>query len=250
MQKQDLDIYAPKAEGSYPVHIYVHGGAWMIGDKRIGRRHGHFFAPKDIILVSVNYRLAPDDPHPAQMNVLAAAVKWVVKNIGKYGGDTDRITISGHSAGAHMVALLGTDPSYLKRRGLSLDVLKAVMPVDTAGYDLTTPHEGRGKRIMKKAVAETFGNDPAVLKKVSPIKQLEVHKNRYGQSLPKFRIFISGEAKTTQEDSRAFHTTLSDIGGDSELFIIDGATHREMNLLISEEESVISKVFLKTISEN
>ena len=64
-----------------------------------------------------SYRLAPKNPHPAQIQDVAAAFAWTVRHIAEYGGDTNRIYVGGHSAGAHLAALLTLKSSPWRRRG-------------------------------------------------------------------------------------------------------------------------------------
>jgi acetyl esterase/lipase len=69
----------------------------------------------------------PENPHPAQVEDVAAAFAWVVRNISQYGGDPSRIYLSGHSAGAHLAALLALDEKYLKKIDISRTAIRAVI---------------------------------------------------------------------------------------------------------------------------
>jgi len=106
--KHKLDIYTARGDsGPRPVLLFVHGGAFVGGDK-----HGAFYpdnvtlwaAKQGMVGVGINYRLAPDSPWPAGARDLASAIAWVRANISRYGGDPNRIVLFGHSAGANHVA--------------------------------------------------------------------------------------------------------------------------------------------------
>ena len=95
-----------------PVIYYIHGGAWTFGDKREqGRPMLHEFLRRGWIVVTINYRLAPRDPWPAQIEDATRALGWIKKNIATYGGDPDRVVVAGASAGGHLASLvaLSTD---------------------------------------------------------------------------------------------------------------------------------------------
>lgn len=105
---QNLDLYVPSdAESMTPVVVWIHGGAWVAGDKN------HPFMALDLVsrgiaVASINYRLAQNSPHPAQINDCKAAVRWLRANASRYRLDPTRIGCWGHSAGGHLAVLLAT----------------------------------------------------------------------------------------------------------------------------------------------
>ncbi|MFB3830141.1 MAG: alpha/beta hydrolase fold domain-containing protein [Bryobacteraceae bacterium] len=124
--KHKLDVYAPKGKRGVPVFFFVHGGAWRSGDRALYRALGNRFASNGIAVVAPSYRLAPKNPHPAQIEDVAAAFAWTVRHIERHGGDPGRIFIGGHSAGGHLVALLALDPRYLARHELTPAAIRGV----------------------------------------------------------------------------------------------------------------------------
>jgi acetyl esterase/lipase len=121
--RQLLDVISPAKGKGHPVVLFVHGGSWSLGDKNLFgmyRGVGQFFARHGMVGVMVNYRLSPTVKHPEHVKDIARAFAWVRQNIQKHGGDPDRIYLAGHSAGGHLVALLATDPQYLKDPALKL----------------------------------------------------------------------------------------------------------------------------------
>jgi acetyl esterase/lipase len=99
-----------------PVIYYLHGGAWTFGDKREqGRPMLHEFVRRGWVVVASNYRLAPRDLWPAQIEDATRALGWIKKNIATYGGDPDRVVVAGGSAGGHLASLLALstdDPQW------------------------------------------------------------------------------------------------------------------------------------------
>jgi arylformamidase len=107
-----LDVYAPAGAENLPVVLMIHGGGWSIGDKAnrdVSIDKARYFTSQGYVYVSINYRLSPDVQHPAHIEDVASAVSWVLENIATYGGDPARLTLMGHSAGAHLLLVSAPD---------------------------------------------------------------------------------------------------------------------------------------------
>ena len=126
---RQLDIYQPKGAANAPVLLFVHGGAWLIGSKVFDAHVGKGFARHGYLTVTINYRVGLQAEHPEHIRDVARAFDWVKRNAAKYGGDPDRVFISGHSAGGHLVALLATNERYLAEVGRSTHEIAGVIPV-------------------------------------------------------------------------------------------------------------------------
>jgi hypothetical protein len=126
------DIFIPGASSEHhfprrmaPVMMFWHGGAWRRGDKQwVGALHTNFAiaaARAGMVGVVCNYRLQPSDARgwEDQVDDVAAAVKWAHDNVAQFGGDRSQLTLSGHSAGAHLVASLLSDTRHLERHGIA-----------------------------------------------------------------------------------------------------------------------------------
>lgn len=233
LKKHTLDLYLPKQKTkNTPVHIFVHGGGWNIGDKKsIKAKEAKTFTDAGVILVTLNYRLSPAVQHPAHIQDVAAGVKWVNDNIAQYGGDPKNIVLSGHSAGGHLVALLGTDAQYLKKHGLRLNMFKAIIPIDHSKYDLTLEHKGPLARLVKRWTKNAFGTDAENLKDGSPIyKDLT-------QNLSPFLVTVSGDRAHAKAESKRFIDELKKNKQAASLLVIDGYSHRKMKQTLFEANS-------------
>jgi acetyl esterase/lipase len=168
-RQTSLDVYLPAAAG-LPVVIYIHGGGWSSGDKADVGAKAAYFTAHGFVFVSVNYRLlsaADGTIRPAQQAAdVAAAVAWVKGNIKGYGGDGARLFLLGHSAGAHLTALVAADETYLREMGLGPAALRGVILLDSAAYDV--------EQLMRSPEGQTepfrpaFGDDPAQWRRISP----------------------------------------------------------------------------------
>ncbi len=170
--KHKLDLYLPNGKKDFPVVMFVHGGAWVFGDRNffgVYEGIGKMFARHGIGAVVISYRLSPHVKHPEHVKDVAAAFAWTHKHIGEYGGRADELFLCGHSAGGHLVSLLATDESYLQAEGLSLKDVKGVMPISGV-YG-----------IPDKMFNEVFGKDPEVRKQAGP-------RNHVHEGCPPFFI--------------------------------------------------------------
>lgn len=115
-----LDIYRPRAARHAPVVVFVHGGAFVRGAKDINAAMYAnvltWFARQGCVGVNVEYRLAPQAPHPQGALDVAAACGWVAEHIGDFGGDPRNICLIGHSAGGTHAATLACDPALAPLR--------------------------------------------------------------------------------------------------------------------------------------
>jgi acetyl esterase/lipase len=129
-----LDIYHPRKSESNPVVIFIHGGYWEEGKKDIYSFLGRGFANKDIVTVIPSYTLSPDGNYNTMAQEVAAAIEWTRDSISKYNGNPQQIFLMGHSAGGHLIALVGTNPKYLA----STDVIKGLILNDAAALDMNS----------------------------------------------------------------------------------------------------------------
>ena len=240
-ERKHLDIYTPENnEQKLPVLIHIHGGGWKRGDKKIQSEHGDFYSSRKIIFVNINYRLTPEVKHPIHAEDCAEAVAWVFQHIDELAGDKERVFISGHSAGAHLAALLGTDASYLNKYNIQPSQLAGVIPIDTASFDLLSP---RNERFVEKLVDNAFGTDKAILKSASPM-----HHVHADQNYPDFLIFASGKRDSAIQQSKELSRRLSESGNKAKVMVIDGYNHRDMNLGMREVDRPISRAILDFIN--
>jgi acetyl esterase/lipase len=171
LPEKQLDVYTPKRAENVPVLIFIHGGSWNSGNKDIYRFLGARMARRGVATVIINYPLSPEYDVQDMVKAAALASDWTKQHIAEYGGDPERIFISGHSAGGHLAAVLTVRDEPFKDLGLENPVQGAVL-IDAAGLDMKWFLEqmdyapGTAYRIP-------FTDDPRVWKDTSPIYYLD-----------------------------------------------------------------------------
>lgn len=167
---QDLRFWrAANGSGPSPVIMFVHGGGWQRGskDNATGRWKQVHFPASGIAFASINYRLVPEARVEQQAADVVLALKALLGRAGALGLDRRRVVLMGHSAGAHLVALVGTDEHYLQAAGLSFADVAGIIPIDGAAYDVPAQMRQAGPR-MQQTYAQAFGDDPVRQQALSP----------------------------------------------------------------------------------
>ena len=154
-----LDVYEPaKPDPDGTVVVFFYGGSWKRGDRADYRFMGEAFASQGYVTVVPDYRLYPEVRFPAFVEDAADAVRWVHRNIALYGGNPDRIVLAGHSAGAHIAALLALDTRYLGRAGVPPSSVKGL--IGLAGPYAFDPRRYRSTRPIFASAVDPFDTRP------------------------------------------------------------------------------------------
>lgn len=134
------DLYVPEGLSDFPTIVWFHGGGLTGGQKEIPIA----LKEKGIAVVGVNYRLYPKVKAPVYLEDAAAAVAWVFRNIGDYGGDPDKIFLSGYSAGGYLANMIGLDKSWLAAHEIDADRIAGLIPFSGHAITHFTVREERG----------------------------------------------------------------------------------------------------------
>jgi acetyl esterase/lipase len=166
---QKMDVYLPAHAEHAPVIFMVHGGGWRRGDKAASQVVDNKVARwvvQGFIFISVNYRMLPEADPLMQADDVARALAAAQSRAATWGGDPDKFILMGHSAGAHLVALLSAAPARAQAQGARPWLGTVVL--DSAAVDVAQIMQRRHMPLYDDA----FGKDAAFWKSASPIQQL------------------------------------------------------------------------------
>lgn len=240
--KQKLDFWAAAGNGKAPLVVYVHGGGWSKGDKATGTGSkptfyngmGHAFA-------SLNYRLVPNATVEHQAADIAAAIAMLRTDAGKLGFDPNRITLMGHSAGAHLVALISSDTRYLDAAKVPVSAIYGTILLDGAGYDVAKQMAYPGNRVQE-IYGAAFGNDPARQKALSPIAHVG------GADVSNWLLLHVERRVDAENQSDDLAAALAAKGVTAKVVPVPDATHMSINRDAGVADSFVGKAiagFLK-----
>lgn len=234
-----LDVQASPTAQDCPVVLWVHGGSWQVGDKRTAATNlkAEHFIGHGYVFVSVNYRLAAEDNDtrwPDYGSDVAAATAWVIDNADDLGVDPERVSLMGHSSGAHLVSIVGTNPSLLEEHGRSRGDVACVVSLDSVTHDLTDPPPWEVD-IIDVAFPGQFA-----LVDGSPTLQAEEHAD---ENTPDFLIVTRGRDERI-ESSERLASTLTNAGAIATVLDVSPYDHGEVNTMlgVAGEEMVTPPV--------
>ena len=241
--KQALDYYPVKTKAANtPLVIFIHGGGWSIGDKATGTgAKADYFTMHGAAFASINYRLVPNVTPADQASDVAAAIANLRKKSAALGFDPDQVILMGHSAGAHLAALVSSDPSYLKAAGVPMSSLRATILLDGAGYDV--PRQmANGQNRMKSMYRKAFTTNTATQKSLSP------YYHAASPNAAKWLILHDAKRPDSGDQSRRLAAALNTSGAQANVIAVPDSNHMEINRTLGIEGSFVTNkvaAFLK-----
>jgi acetyl esterase/lipase len=161
-----LNLYQPLTSGKYPGVIQVYGGAWRTGSPDHDEKFSRYLASRGYVVVSIDYRHAPQHHFPAQLEDVKMAIEYVRSHASQWEIDPDRLGIIGRSAGGHLATLAAYQPDA---QPLQV-VVSYYAPVDlTVGYaDPPVPDPIDSRQVMRDFLGGTPTDLPELYKQASP----------------------------------------------------------------------------------
>jgi acetyl esterase/lipase len=219
--KLQLDIYSPK-KTSRPkeVFVFIHGGRWNSGRKEQYKFLGDRMARKGVVTVVMDYRLSPLIAYRGMTADVASALKWVKENITSYGGDSNKIFVSGHSAGGHLAAMVSADNSYFDSLKIP-NPIRGTILIDAFGLDMFK-FLSNDKYEKDKTYYAMFTSTPQTWKDGSPIYKLR-------EGMGPFLIYVGGKTyPSITESNNDFLSAIKKYQPDTQLITVKNKKHVAM----------------------
>ncbi|WP_295853365.1 alpha/beta hydrolase [uncultured Xylophilus sp.] len=215
-------IYTPKGRGPFPVIVYYHGGGWVIADRKVYDGGARMLAKQaNAVVVSVDYRRAPEAKFPAAWDDALAAYRWTAANAGKIKGDPAKLALAGESAGGNLAvatAIAARDAGLPKPLHVLSVYPVAQTSLETPSYN-TYADAKPLNRPMVKWFVDQLTRSPADLQDVR--LQL-VNANLMG--LPPVTI-VNAQIDPLLDDGAQLEAALRKANVPVERKVYDGATH-------------------------
>jgi arylformamidase len=223
-ERQTLDVYAPAEGQNHPIVVWIHGGGWRAGDKRNMHEKPRAFVEKGYVLVACNYRFVPQITLKEMTADVAKAIRWTHDHAQEFGGKSDSIFVMGHSAGAHLAALVCTDDRYLKAEGLPLSILRGCVPVDVSVYDIPKRLADATGTTPPATFIAVFGETPELHRELSPTTHVT-----NGKHIPPFLILHVADRPETKAQAHWLAERLTGAGVLAKVVAAEGKTHGTIN---------------------
>lgn len=225
--RHKLDVYRPaddrKEATGAPLIVMVHGGAWITGDKAaagvVTNKLTHWVTQGGV-LVSINYRLVPVAGPVEQADDVARALAHIQAHAAQWGADPATLVLMGHSAGAHLVALVAADAAIAARAGAK--PWRATIALDSAAFDVTKIMAERHPGFYDKA----FGADPAYWREASPLLRLTT------QLAAPLLAVCSSQRRDACPQAEVFADRAATLGGARVTVLPVDLSHGEINTLL------------------
>lgn len=239
-KRLSLDIFLREGLQAAPVILYVHGGGWVRGDKMRALFKPAALVPRGYLFASMNYRFRPDASLAEMAQDVATAAVWMQRNAEKYGGGGSTIVLMGHSAGAHLVAAVGTNEKFMESAGGSLRDLSGVIAIDTAMYNVPLQ-----MKTAQGLQAQAFGTDPSAWAPVSPWHHIEA-----GKGIPPFLLFVSDGRSTMDEQVKPLASKLKTAGIEAIVHEAKGRAHSPLDTYLGVDGDESSRVMVEFLSRH
>ncbi|MDY7020295.1 MAG: alpha/beta hydrolase [Cyanobacteriota bacterium] len=237
-----LDVYQRKTSQPHPTLIFIHGGGWIGGERRLQVRKLIPYLEMGLSVVNIEYRLAEIALAPAAVKDCLCALRWVIRHAEKYNFDTDKIILAGESAGGHLALTTGLIPASTQwdLPCPGEEELKVAAMINWYGItdvkDLVV-----GENIREYAVI-WLGNQPnksEIAEQVSPLNYVQ-------PNLPPI-LTIHGDADTIVPYSHAvrLHQALDNAGVENQLLTLPNAGHGQFSAAEETQINQTIRAFLE-----
>jgi acetyl esterase/lipase len=257
--RHTLDLFVPEGKG-WPVLVFAYGGGWTTGEKglQVGGADiygniGRFYAARGIGVAVIDYRLIPVEKlrgKPGGVTLAdqildgTRAVAWVYQNIATYGGDPRRLYLAGHSAGAQLMTHVALDARRLRALGLNREIVRGVVAVSGAAYDLIDPVTIELDNGENQYFERRFRDGP---EDRDWQRRDSVLPHVHAKAPPFLILYGEDESESLKRQSLLLHGALQSAGGRSQIVIVPTIGHKRIVLTMSQNDTTVSNAILAFI---
>jgi arylformamidase len=244
---QKIDVYLPQiATQNMPILVMVHGGGWNRGDKDKGaalQNKVPYYNNKGFIVISVNYRLSPEANPVEQAYDIGKALTFIQANALTWSGDSSKVVLMGHSAGAHLVTLVTANKHKFAPNAAAW---VGTISLDGAGVDIEKSMLAKKSgKLLGNIYDNAFGDNPKIWNEASPMAQLQSGSN------PLLMVCSSSRKDNPCEDTLIFTNKANSLAITATTFPVN-STHSEINANVGLNNNLTQVIdkFIKTNGVN
>lgn len=228
-------LYQPRGDGPFPLAVQIHGGAWNNKDRTDGQNTALDFCAAGVVVLSIDFRNAPEAPYPASLADINYGVRWAKAHAREFGSTPDRVGLYGTSSGGHqaiLTAMRPEDPRYRAQPLAEAPDLDAKVAFAISGWGVLYPlvrrdlAKAKGENALLKS-HETFFGDDATQIEATPTLVLERGEKVH---LPPALTFQGDQDEwTSVELAKRLEAAWKKAGGAFELLLLEGERHTFVN---------------------
>lgn len=243
-------IYTPEGEGPFPIITYYHGGGWVFGSPDYADGGCRYLTSSaKSVVVSVDYRLAPEHPFPVPVQDSYDAFLWVAENVENLHGDLSKLFVSGDSAGGNIAAVVSQ--WSVEKKGPKIAGQALIYPVTNANFNTSSYEKfGLGYGLDRKGMiwfTKQYIDDPNMQKSpnVSPLIAKDLTQ------IPR-TILIAAEYDVLLDEGISYVTRLRDAGIEAKHIIMPGLIHSYFSKMefFEEETKKTTELIAEFFGEN
>jgi acetyl esterase/lipase len=234
-QLQELDIYVHKGTTKAPVLFFIHSG---MNDKIQVQVATRSWLSLGYTVVSINHRFVPEFKFTQQVEDCFLALKWVMNNIHQYGGDGNKIVLTGFSVGGHMTALMVAETKWHNKYGIDINKIKCWIPM--GGFYSMDLQEN----YLSPGMAENLD-----LMKIPSKKDASPYEYVTGKEPPSLIIHGSDDWTVPRTNAQALYDKLKEKGAVTELAILKGYMHTNVFMGYYRKDHVPAKLISRFLSK-
>jgi acetyl esterase len=219
-----IRVYAPSSARDLPIVVYFHGGGWTIGSApEFDYLAQQVAAAANVLVVSVDYRLAPEHPFPCGLEDAWHALRYTAKHASELGGDGSRLAVMGDSAGGNLSAVCAIQARDAGGPELALQVL--IYPATNCSFDTESFHENRTGFLLEEQTMRWFyecytrGDADPTDWRISPLQARDLHDVAPA-------LVITAEYDPLRDEGEAYARRLQDAGVAVTKHRYDGMIHQ------------------------